>query len=145
MRSYPRNSPEAAARIVALVMISDGHVCRSEIEVLERLRIESELGLPSGTFATIVHTLCEDLLMGAHGRRSMMCSVSPSALEALLSEVDDPTLQEKVLGLAAAAAEADRHLADAEAQLVGAARQRWRAPTGRTPHHGASLPQPQPA
>ena len=35
MRTYPRNSPEAAARIVALVLISDGHVCRSEIETLQ--------------------------------------------------------------------------------------------------------------
>jgi hypothetical protein len=37
MRSYPRNSPEAAARIVALVLICDGHVCRSEVETLHRL------------------------------------------------------------------------------------------------------------
>jgi hypothetical protein len=34
MRSYSRNSPEAAARIVALVLIADGHVCRSEFDVL---------------------------------------------------------------------------------------------------------------
>jgi len=30
MRTYPRNSPQAAARILALVLISDGHVSRSE-------------------------------------------------------------------------------------------------------------------
>ncbi|CAN7553016.1 hypothetical protein LJR118_004018 [Acidovorax sp. LjRoot118] len=28
MRSYPHNSPEAAARIVALLLISDGNVSR---------------------------------------------------------------------------------------------------------------------
>ena len=44
MRSYPRNSPEAAARIVALVLISDGNVCRTEIEALQRLEVERELG-----------------------------------------------------------------------------------------------------
>jgi hypothetical protein len=122
MRSYPRNSPEAAARIVALVLISDGHVCRSEVEALQRLQIEQELGLAPGGFAQVLHTLCEDLLMGAHGGGSMMCSVDEAALASILSEVDAPSLQAKVLHLARAAAEADRHLADAEALVVEAAR-----------------------
>ena len=45
MRSYPRNSPEAAARIVALMLISDGHVCSSEFDILKQLGAERELGL----------------------------------------------------------------------------------------------------
>ena len=125
MRSYPRNSPEAAARIVALVLISDGHVCSSEIEALHHLQVEPELGLAPGSFAQVVHTLCDDLLMGAYGNGSMMCSVDEDTLASLLAEVDDPALQAKVLRLAGAAAEADRHLADAEALVVAAARQHW--------------------
>ncbi|MBL8333836.1 MAG: TerB family tellurite resistance protein [Rubrivivax sp.] len=126
MRSYPRNSPEAAARIVALVLISDGHVCRTEVEALQRLNVEPELGLPPGAFAQVVHTLCEDLLMGSYGSATMMCSVDESTLASLLAEVDDPALQARVLQLAAAAAEADRHVADAEALVVAAARRHWR-------------------
>lgn len=126
MRSYPRNSPEAAARIVALVLISDGHVCRTEVEALQRLNVEPELGLPPGAFAQVVHTLCEDLLMGSYGSATMMCSVDESTLASLLAEVDDPALQARVLRLAAAAAEADRHVADAEALVVAAARRHWR-------------------
>lgn len=125
MRSYPRNSPEAAARIVALVLISDGHVCRSEIEALQQLQVEQELGLAPGSFAQVVHTLCEDMLMGAYGSGSMMCSVDEHTLVSLLAEVDDPDLQAKALRLAGAAAEADRHLSEAEALVVAAARRRW--------------------
>ncbi|WP_298829639.1 TerB family tellurite resistance protein [uncultured Piscinibacter sp.] len=125
MRSYPRNSPEAAARIVALVLISDGHVCRSEIEALQHLQVEHELGLKPGSFAQVVHTLCEDLLMGAYGRGSMMCIVDEDTLASLVAEVDAPALQAKVLHLAGAAAEADRHLAYAEALVVAVARQHW--------------------
>lgn len=132
MRSYPRNSPEAAARIVALVLISDGHVCRSEIEALQHLQVEQELGLAPGSFAQVVHTLCEDLLMGAFGSGSMMCSVDEDTLASLLAEVDEPARQTKVLRLASAAAEADRHLADAEALVVAAARRHW---------HGSNLTQ----
>ena len=121
MRSYPRNSPEAAARIVALALISDGHVCRSEIEALRQLQVEQELGLAPGSFAQVVHTLCEDLLMGAYGGGSMMWSVDESTLASLLAEVDEAGLQAKVLHLAIAAAGADQHLADAEALVVAAA------------------------
>jgi hypothetical protein len=125
MRSYPRNSPQAAARIVALVLVSDGHVCRSEIEALQRLDVERELGLAPDSFAEVLRTLCEDLLLGAYGSGSLMCSVDDAALAALLAEVDDPGLQGKVLRLAGAAAAADRHLADAEDLVVAAARRLW--------------------
>jgi NaMN:DMB phosphoribosyltransferase len=125
MRSYPRNSPQAAARIVALVLVSHGHVCRSEIEALQRLDVERELGLAPDSFAEVLRTLCEDLLLGAYGSGSLMCSVDDAALAALLAEVDDPGLQGKVLRLAGAAAAADRHLADAEDLVVAAARRHW--------------------
>jgi len=125
MRSYPRNSPEAAARIVALVLISDGHVCRSEIDALSRLQLEQALGLAPGAFAQVVHNLCEDLLMGAYGNGSMMCCVDDATLASLLAELDEPERQSQVLRLASAAAEADNHLSDAEALVVAAARRQW--------------------
>lgn len=125
MRSYPRNSPEAAARIVALVLVSDGHVCRSEMEALKQLHVERELGLAPGAFAEVLRTLCEDLLMGAYGSGSLMCSVDERTLASLLAEVDEPGLQGKVLLLAGAAAAADRHLAEAEDLVVAAARRHW--------------------
>ena len=125
MRTYPRNSPEAAARLVALVMIADGHVCRSEMETLKDLQIEQELGLEAGAFGQVIHTLCEDLLMGSYGGGTMTCSVDEPTLASLLAEVDEPGLQRKVLRIARAVAEADRHLADAEARMVVAASRQW--------------------
>lgn len=126
MRSYPRNSPEAAARIVALVLIADGHVCRLEMEALQRLQVEHELGLSAGGFAHVMHILCEDLLAGAYSGGTMMCSVDEATLASLMREVDDPDLQGRVLRLASAAAAADRHLAEAEAVVMAAAREHWR-------------------
>ena len=125
MRSYPRNSPEAAARIVALVLIADGHVCRSEFEVFEQLDGPRELGLAPGGLPRIVQTLCEDLLMGRFGGGSMLGAVDGHALASLMAEVDDPALQRKVLRLAVAAARADRHLADGEALVLAAAHRHW--------------------
>lgn len=125
MRSYPRNSPEAAARIVALVLIADGHVCISEFDTLNQLDAPRELGLESDGLPRIVQTLCEDLLMGDHSSGSMLASVDDSALASLMAEVDEPALQRKVLRLAVAAAQADRHLADGETLVLEAARRHW--------------------
>jgi hypothetical protein len=125
MRSYPRNSPEAAARIVALVLISDGHVCSSEFEILKQLRAERELGLEPQLLPHIVHTLCEELLASGYGAGSLMSHVDDSTLAALMAEISDPVLQRKVLRLSLAAARADGHLADGETVVVEAARRHW--------------------
>lgn len=61
--------------------------------------------------------------MGAYGSGSMMCSADDTTLALLLAEVDEPALQAKVLLLSGAAAEADKHLA--EALVVAAARRQW--------------------
>ena len=125
MRSYPRNSPEAAARIVALVLIADGHVCRSEFDAFNQLDGPRELGLESDGMPRIVQSLCEDLLLGAHAGGALMANVDDGALASLMAEVDEPALQRKVLRLAVAAARADQHLADGEALVLAAARRFW--------------------
>lgn len=125
MRSYPHNSPEAAARIVALVLISDGHVCSSEFDVLKQLSAERELGLEPRLLPHIVHTLCEDLLLGGYATGSLLDSVEDTTLASLMAEVSDPALRRTVLRLALAAARADGHLAEGEAMVVEAARHHW--------------------
>ncbi|WP_022980173.1 TerB family tellurite resistance protein [Ideonella sp. B508-1] len=140
MRSYPRNSPEAGARLLALVLISDGHVCRSEIETLQRLQVEEALGLAPGRFAQVMHTLCDDLLASAYGSGALMCHVDEATLASLLSEVDDPLLQAKVMQLARDLAQADRHLAEAEAQVLSAAHRQWRIPGAALANPGAATP-----
>ncbi len=137
MRSYPRNSPEAAARIVALVLVADGHVCRSEVETLQRLQIEGELGLAAGGFTQVMHTLCEDLLTTAYGSAATMCTIDESTLASLMAELDQPALQRAVLRLAAAAAGADRHVAEAEALVLTVARRHWGIAEDETPGDAA--------
>ena len=125
MRNYPRNSPEAAARIVALVLVSDGHACRSELDVVDRANVVVELGLGPDAFRNVLRTLCEDLLIGACSG-SMLSGIDAEGLRSLMAEVDDETLQRKVLNLSMAVAAADAHLAEGEAVVLDAARQHWR-------------------
>jgi len=133
MRSYPHNSPEAAARLVALVLISDGHVCSSEYEILKQLGAERELGLEPQLLPHIVHTLCEELLMGGYATGSLLDNVDDSTLASLMAEVSDPALRRTVLRLSLAAARADGHLADGESRVVEAARHHWQLVDGQEP------------
>lgn len=133
MRSYPHNSPEAAARIVALVLISDGHVCSSEFDVLKQLGAERELGLEPQLLPHIVHTLCEELLASGYEMGSLMGNVDDNALASLMAEISDPALQRTVLRLSLAAARADGHLADGETLVVEAARHHWNLVDGEEP------------
>jgi len=134
MRSYPHNSPEAAARIVALVLVSDGHVCSSEFDILKQLGAERELGLEPHLLPHIVHTLCEELLQGGSEMGSLTGGVDDSALASLMAEISDPALQRKVLRLSLAAARADGHLADGETVVVEAARRHWQLVDGEEPN-----------
>jgi hypothetical protein len=131
VRSYPRNSPEAAARIVALVLISDGHVCSSEFDILKKLDAERELGLEPYLLPRIVHTLCEELLLGGYATGSPMDNVDDSTLTSLMAEISDPALQRTVLRLSLAAARAAGHLADGETVVVEAARHHWQLVDGQ--------------
>lgn len=125
MRNHPLNSGEAAARIVALTLIADGHVSAAEVRTVEACGLERELGLRPGGFSAEVQAVCEDLLLHAYGAGASVCRIDAATLESMLDEVDDPVLQDKVLRLMRAVAQADGHLAEAEAQVVEAAQARW--------------------
>lgn len=125
MRNYPRNSPEAAARIVALVLVSDGHACRSEMDAVDKANAVEELGLGPDAFRTVLRTLCEDLLTGASSGL-MLSGVDAEGLRSIMAEVDDEDLQRKILKLSVAVAAADAYLAEGESVVLEAALQLWR-------------------
>ena len=143
MRTNPNNSPHAAARIVALAMLADGHLCKTELDALDCVDVHTQLGLPPAELHAIVHALCEDLLSSSHGTWEEACRVDSGTLAALPSEIDDPALRVKVLRLCLTVLAADEHLADGESIVLIAATKCWglprelrkaRAATPRTAH-----------
>ena len=125
MRTYPNNSPQAAARIVALAMLADGQISRSEIEVLDRLRCHEQLGLRPDEMRTVVHSLCDDMLSTAELTWATACQVDPRTLAILMAEIDDPELRLKVLALCVAVIEADGRVVPNEAIVLTAAVEQW--------------------
>ena len=125
MRSYPTNSPQAAARIVALTMLADGHLAKSELDVIERQGAHEQLGLDLETLQAVLHGVCEDLLHSAHLTWSDACRIDPRTLAQLMAEVDDPALRMKVLQLCLKVVQADDHVAEGETIVLGAAVEHW--------------------
>lgn len=128
MRSYPHNSPSAAARIVALTMLADGHLSPQELEVLSRLGVRDRLGLSTDELQRVLHALCEDLLSTAHLSWSDACRIGPETLAAMMAEIKDPALRQKVLDLCVAVARADGRVAEGEHIVLRAAVEQWGLP-----------------
>lgn len=125
MRSYPVNSPEAAARIVALAMLADGHLSQTELDVLQRRGGCETLGLEPDRLHDVLLALCEDLMHGTNLAWSDACRVDPHALSRLLAEIDDPALRQRVLALCVQVAHSDDHVSDGESTLLTHAVEQW--------------------
>ena len=128
MRTYPNNSPQAAARIVALAILADGHLCKSELDALDGVDAHTQLGLRTMELHAVLRSLCEDLLTGSHPDWEAACRVDPGTLTALMAEIDDPHLRAKILRLCAMVIAADEHVTESEAVFLAAAVDGWRLP-----------------
>jgi uncharacterized tellurite resistance protein B-like protein len=127
MRSYPKNSPRAAGRLLALTMISDGNVALSEIRAVYRSRILEHIGLDDDEFDAVLHELCNDLLATAHHGT---IQVDETLIDALLDEIEAPELRRNLLRTMWRLADADGWLADSEAIVLNRAAIRWGAESG---------------
>lgn len=50
MRKYAQNSPQAAARIVALTLIADGDIGKAELALFDELAMHEQIGLGAMLF-----------------------------------------------------------------------------------------------
>lgn len=125
MRSYPRNSPEAAARVVALALLADGHLSLIELDALEQHGIADRLGLTGPAFREVMHGLCEDLMVQSPMVWSNNSQIDPHLVRGLLAEIDHPGLCTELMHLCRTVIEADHHVADSEALMLSTAFVHW--------------------
>ncbi len=125
MRPYPLNSPQAAARIIALTVMADGDISNQEIECLDRLKIHTRLGLKRHELYELMDTFCEDLLSSGQLKWADACPVDERTLVHLMSEVDDPALRRSVLRMCVQLAEVDARVDKGESIVLNAAVEHW--------------------
>ena len=125
MRSYPVNSPQAAARIVALTVFADGDIGDAEIAWLDRLVVHEQLGLTRHELHAVLDTFCEDLLSSDQLKWADACPVDECTLADLMGEIQDPSLRLKLLRWCVELAESDAHVAQGESIVLVAAVEHW--------------------
>lgn len=125
MRSCPVNSPQAAARIVALTVVADGDIGDAEIKWLDHLAVHEQLGLARHELHALLDTFCEDLLSSDQLKRADACPVDGRTLADLMGEVQDPALRLRLLRLCVELAEVDAHVDDGESSVLIVAVEHW--------------------
>ena len=124
LRSYSRNSGEAAARIVALALVANGRIKAVETAVLDALEAPARLGLSRSQWHGVIDDLCADLLRTA--RCGNEICIPSEALNSMLDQVDDEDSRRLVLRLCSAVVQADSQIDVGEAFVLLAAIERWR-------------------
>lgn len=125
MRNYPIDSPEAAARMVAIALMADGTIDRSERSLLERQQIVSRLGLNNEQFDSIYYGYCTDMLRSAYRHDSGALELAGNKIKEILSEIRDSGLQKKILRMMLDIVNADHCLTANEAALISQALKHW--------------------
>jgi hypothetical protein len=128
MRHYQCDSPEAAARIVAACLLSDGHVGMDELEALDRHGIELRLSLRPHQFMAVMQTLCEDLTSAAYLNWSDACRLDAVIVVQLAADVQDWQMRRDIIWLCKEAIHADRHISEGEAGFLRLLSAAWKFP-----------------
>ena len=125
MRSYPCNSPQAAGCIVALTVLADRDIGKTELDLLDRLAVHEQLGLDRLRFHAVLDNFCEDLLSSAQLQWADACPVDDRTLAGLMGEIEDPQLRRELRRLCIDFAEIDGHVAEGELIVLTAAVEHW--------------------
>lgn len=125
MRKYDQNSPQAAARILALTMLADRDVSAAEFAVLDSCDVHHKLGLSRTALHAVIDDFCEDLLLSKQLAWADACPVDSYTLTSVMGEIDDPNLRYELLQLCVKLAQADTRLAQGESIVLRAAAEHW--------------------
>ena len=118
MRTYTPNSPEAAARVVTMALLADGHLSMTEVQAIDRLKVSRRLGMEPSQFTAVLEGFCNDLVVSQRGPWTGSSQLDAHIRSQLVGEITQPHLQTEVMSLCAAIVKADGHLADDEVHML---------------------------
>lgn len=127
MKTYPKDSPEAIARVLAMTMITDATLDDRELEIMDRLRLYDMLGLTKAEFAHVVKAYCDDLVAAGSpdGKVDLM---DRPRIDAVADLVEDPARRVTVAQMMLNIIKADDTLHKAELALLRYILARWNLP-----------------
>ena len=87
MKSYTPNSPEAMARVIAMMIVTDAHVDSRELAVLDNLKAYDAMGISREDFMRVARDYCSQLVEEAEDSGDVPL-VDPSRTDAVIDCVE---------------------------------------------------------
>jgi uncharacterized tellurite resistance protein B-like protein len=125
MQTFENNSPQAAACIVALTLVADGHIGQAELQRLDDLKVHEQLNLSLDEMHAVMKDFCQNMLRRPQLNWSDVCPLDERELAGLMGQITQPALRQRVLHLCLQVAEADGHVAEGESIVLNAAVEHW--------------------
>lgn len=124
MKTYPVDSPEAMARVLAMVMLADARLDDRELEALERLDLLRLIGLGREHFSQVVKEYCDELIAAgaADGKVNLM---DRARIDSIVDAVQDTRKRTDAASMALILMKADQQFHDAELALLRYTLGRW--------------------
>lgn len=129
MHSYPLNSPQAAARVLAVVLLADGHCSDAELDMLRTQDTAAKLGLSPQALDEVIHGFVNDLMLATRSEWTGAGRMDGHTRDLLLAEVTDTDLQDRLQALARSVVLADGHVAEGELAVLATMRRLWPRPS----------------
>lgn len=121
--AYPVDSPQAAARVLILAMLSDGRLDPVEVKMLDQVDAYERLGLKRTEFYGVMQQFCGELLElqshTLHGR------LGRATLQRWLDAVQDRELRRQLCRLLFDVIRSDRNLHPGESTMFWQALDGW--------------------
>ena len=124
MKEYKQNSPEAMARILAMLMVADGSMDDRELELLDKLNIYGILEIDRKKFIEVLHAYCNDLSDSADADGTVHL-VDRARIDELLDCVDEPKKRLLLCAMALDMSKADAEFSELEMAIFTHMLDRW--------------------
>lgn len=129
MRRYPTNSPQAAARVVALTLLADGIVSRGELSSLVRFEVYQRVGLDNKAMQSVLEELARDLYEFGVPAWDHTGGLHPLIVQSVLEDVTDPQMRADIYQICRDVIEVDSHVSHGEHAVLQLASSQWRLAT----------------
>ena len=124
MKEYKQNSPEAMARILAMLMVADGSMDDRELELLDKLNIYGILGIDRKKFIDVLHHYCTDLTDSADAEGTVRL-VDRERINELLDCIDEPKKRLLLCAMVLDMSKADAEFSEVEMAVFTHMLDRW--------------------
>ncbi|GAA5180823.1 hypothetical protein GCM10025771_26230 [Niveibacterium umoris] len=123
MRSYPVNSPEAAARLICMAILADGRLHDREVALLDQHMIPDAVGITKDTLVQVLLDCCRDLVDEAEQSRVHL--LENARIDRLAADITRPELRRTVCSAILVMAKADGQVTVGEQRLLLQLMERW--------------------